>query len=358
MTDPHDSEHQHTLREAISIIPDSCYENPTGKGILYLLWAVLIYGFSLGALFYTDNPVLLLALWVLTGLSVSSLFILGHDACHGALFKSKKLCRAIGRALMLPSLHIYNAWDMGHNRVHHSFTIRQHKDFVWHPLTAQEYHGLSRLQKAMHRIEWSAFGAGIYYLLEVWWKKMVVLRSSKKLAESIRQDKRFVLYFVLLSVAGAVAIGLASGTGAAYALWVWCKVLIVPWLIFNHIIGATVYIHHIQPDIAWHADGLWSKFKGQVEGTTNIRVPALLNLFFHNIFVHIPHHVDPRIPFYHLPAAAEAIKEHYPEEVHDLPFGLYDYWRATKNCKLYDFDENVWLDYRGRSPQAEDLAVA
>ena len=357
MSDTHDSQHQHTLREVISIIPAACYENPTRKAIPYLLWAVFIYGFALFGLFSTDNLLLLVPLWVLTGLGVSGLFILGHDACHGALFASKTLCRALGRVLMLPSLHSYKAWDMGHNRVHHSFTIRQHKDFVWHPLTEREYQALSRWQKVMHYIEWSAVGAGLYYLLEVWWKKMVVLRPSKKLAGSIAEDKRFVLYFLLITIVGAGALGLTTGAGMAYGLWVWVKMLIIPWLIFNHIIGATVYIHHIQPDIPWHADRIWSKFKGQVEGTTNIRVPALLNLFFHNIFVHIPHHVDPRIPFYNLPAAAEAIKEHYREKVHDKPFRFRDYLRATRCCKLYDFDGNVWLDYRGRSPQGQ-LAVA
>lgn len=351
MTEQYDSDHQHTLKEVIAIIPSSCYENSTRKAIPYLVWAVFIYSLALLGLLSTDNPVLLVPLWVLTGLSISGLFILGHDACHGALFASKRLCRAFGRILMLPSLHIYKAWDMGHNRVHHSFTIREHKDFVWHPLTAQEYRELSRLQKVMHRIEWSVFGAGIYYLLEVWWKKMVVLRPSKKLAQPIKEDKRFVLYFLLLSIIGAVAIGQIVGASAVYVLWVWCKVVIVPWLIFNHIIGATVYIHHIQPGIPWHADGLWSKFKGQVEGTTNIRVPALLNLFFHNIFIHIPHHVDPRIPFYNLPAAAEVIKEHYRDKVHDQPFKFRDYLRATKCCKLYDFAGNVWSDYRGRAPQ-------
>ena len=46
-----------------------------------------------------------------------------------------------------------------------------------------------------------------------------------------------------------------------------------------------------------------------VEGTTNLRIPRVFNFFLHNIFVHVPHHVDARIPFHQLPAAAEAIAE-------------------------------------------------
>ena len=340
---------QSTLKEVIAIIPDYCYERPIQKAIPYLGRAIAFYGLVLLGLLITDEPLLLILLWVLAGLCVSGLFILGHDACHGALFDSKTLCRFWGRLLMLPSLHIYGAWDMGHNRVHHSFTVRQHKDFVWHPLTEEEYRGLSRLQKFMHWLEWSALGAGLYYLVEIWWMKMVVLRPTNKLAASITEDRRFVGFFVFFSIALAVGVGQVFGSSVIYALWCWCKLVLVPWLIFTHIIGATVYIHHIHPDIPWHADGLWSKFKGQVGGTTNIRVPALLNLFFHNIFIHIPHHVDPRIPFYHLPAAAQAIKEHYPEAAHDQPFKFWDYARTTRRCKLYDFESNTWLDYRGRS---------
>jgi len=348
MTAPENRNSGHTLKEVISIIPDACYSNPTRRAIPYLIWAVVLYGLSILGLLSTDNPLLVAPLWLLAGLSISGLFILGHDACHGALFKSEKLCRLLGRILMLPSWHVYSAWDMGHNRVHHVFTTKEHRDFVWHPLTQGEYNRLSRWQKTLHRIEWSAFGAGLYYLVEVWWKKMVRLRPVNKLAQSIKEDKRFVLYFLLLTVVVALMLGWIVGSTALYALWIWIKLIAVPWLVFNHAIGATVYIHHIHPNIPWHADGLWSKFKGQVIGTTNIHIPAPLNVFFHNIFIHIPHHVDPRIPFYHLPAAAQAIKDHYREFVHDQPFRLWDYLRVTRRCKLYDFEKSVWLDYQGR----------
>ncbi len=357
MNEPNDGPRRHTLKEAISVIPASCYENPTRKAIPYLLRAGLIYALAVAGLVSTDNPWLVFLLWVLAGLAVSGLFILGHDACHGALFESKALCRSLGRILMLPALHVYSAWDMGHNRVHHAFTIRQERDFVWHPLTEGEYRGRSHWRKIVHRIEWSILGAGLYYLVEIWYKKMVMLKPANKLAQPIAQDKRLVLYFVVGTLALAVVGGLALGAGAAYGVWVWTKIIIVPWLMFTHTIGATVYVHHIHPEIPWHADGLWSKFKGQVAGTTNLHIPALFNVFFHNIFVHIPHHVDPRIPFYHLPAAGQAIKAHYHEVVHEQRFSLRDYLRATRRCKLYDFECCRWLDYRGRPCPPNEVQI-
>ena len=66
-------------------------------------------------------------------LVVSGLFVVGHDAAHGALFKSKRMNSTVAHLAFLPSLHVYEGWILGHNRVHHPYTVRQGYDFVWHP---------------------------------------------------------------------------------------------------------------------------------------------------------------------------------------------------------------------------------
>ena len=40
--------------------------------------------------------------------------------------------------------------------------------------------------------------------------------------------------------------------------------------------------------------------------------PEGINFFLHWIMVHVPHHVDMRIPMYHLEDAAEAIEAAFP----------------------------------------------
>ena len=83
-----------------------------------------------------------------------------------------------------------------------------------------------------------------------------------------------------------------------------------------------------------------------MESTTILRMPRLINrLWFHNIFVHIPHHVDARIPFHQLPQAATAIASEYPDTVKVERFSMIDYARATRSCKLYDFEAGCWLPY-------------
>jgi omega-6 fatty acid desaturase (delta-12 desaturase) len=68
-------------------------------------------------------------------------------------------------------------------------------------------------------------------------------------------------------------------------------------------------------------------------------------LWFHNIFVHVPHHVDARIPFRQLPRAAAAIAAAYPHTVHSSRLSVRAYLRTTRACKLYDFEAGHWLPY-------------
>jgi acyl-lipid omega-6 desaturase (Delta-12 desaturase) len=70
----------------------------------------------------------------------------------------------------------------------------------------------------------------------------------------------------------------------------------------------------------------------------------VLDVFFHSIFIHVPHHVDMRIPFYGLEPAAEAIKAEFPD-VHDERLRFRDFVANSHVCKLYDFDEGRWLTY-------------
>jgi omega-6 fatty acid desaturase (delta-12 desaturase) len=354
-----EAEDTRTLATVIETLPAHCYENPTWKGLLYVARAVALHAAVLVGLAATDSAWLLVPLWLLSALTVSGLFIIGHDAAHGALFKSERLCWWVGQLAMLPSLHVYEAWVLGHNRIHHGHTVRAQADFVWHPLTPEQYQALSPLARLRHRLEWSAVGAGLYYLRDVWWNKMIRLDPPAKLAAAIRFDWWFVAGCVLAASLALGALGFASYGTLGGALWTWAKLLVVPWLLFNWVIGWAVYVHHIDPDITWHSRSGWTKFKGQMHGTTILRVPRLLDLFFHNIFLHVPHHVDMRIPFYRLPEAADAILRNFPDVVQEKRMSLRAYLRATRQCKLYDFERGVWLRYgEQREPAAAQSLAA
>jgi omega-6 fatty acid desaturase (delta-12 desaturase) len=246
---------------------------------------------------------------------------------------------------MLPSWHVYEGWVLGHNRVHHGYTVRQGFDFVWHPYTAEQYRTMNRFERLRHRFEWSWAGSGAYYTREVWWQKMIVGKPPARYAKAIRRDRFVVLAWVLATGVALGAIGWAQSGTALGAVWMVVKVSVIPFLVFQFIIGSFVHVHHVQPSIRWWPRREWTKFKGQMEGTTVLRAPWGLNFFVHWIMVHVPHHVDMRIPMYNLELAADAIEAAFPGVVHDDKLRFRDFVANTRVCKLYDFEQGRWLGY-------------
>lgn len=334
-----------SLKDVIDVIPESCYRRSTLRGLSQAARDTVAYLAVLTALVFVDAWWLVLPLWALAGLVVSGLFVLGHDAAHESLFDNKRLNAVMGRLLFLPSLHLYGAWKLGHNHIHHRHTARQGMDFVWHPVTPDEWAEMGRLARLRHRLEWSVLGAGVYYLTHIWWAKMVRLSPPRRWQGELRTDRivtgtSLVVAFAISGLLGGLYSGDVLG-----ALWMFTKLVIGPFLAFCWFIGWTVYVHHIHERLPWARRGEWTKVHAQVQSTAVFRMPKVLDLFLHRIFVHVPHHVDTRIPNYHLSTAAAAIGEAYPDQMLDERWRVRDYVRTTRECKLFDFETGTWQRY-------------
>lgn len=327
------------LKPVLDVIPEHCYQRSTLRGLGLLARDAAILGVAVWGLLSTNNPLVLIPLWLVAGIAVAGLFVIGHDAAHDALFDSRRLNGVVARVSMLPSLHAAEVWVFGHNRVHHGHTLKQGLDFVWHPLTVEQYQQLGRLAKLRHKLEWGPFGAGAHYLREVWWNKMVRFAPPSRWANQMRRDQAVV---VLYAIGALVALVALDGTDG---IWQWAKVVVIPFLLFCQTIGWVVHVHHISPDIRWWPRREWNRFRGQVEGTTILWGPPGWDFFVHWIMVHLPHHVDMRIPCYRLPEAARAIAEAFPDQVDERPIRVRDYLASTKACKLHDFETGTWHPY-------------
>src|SRR6478609_4557246 len=154
ISDSDGEERTGSLKPVLDVIPDAAYDNPTWKGLAYFARDLAMYAVLVVVLIEVSNPIAGLALQIPMAFVVGALFVVGHDVAHGALFKSKRLNSIVGHVAMLPSWHVYEGWVLGHNRIHHAFTVRQGYDFVWHPYTADEYRAMRPWQRAGHRIEW------------------------------------------------------------------------------------------------------------------------------------------------------------------------------------------------------------
>ena len=175
----------------------------------------------------------------------------------------------------------------------------------------------------------------------------------------IRRDRFIVLAFVVVTTLALVAVGWAqTGTRARRRCGSSPGCCVLPFLAFSFVIGSFVHVHHIQPDIRWWKRREWTKFKGQMEGTTILRAPWGSNFFFHWIMVHIPHHVDMRIPMYNLELAADAIKAAYPDTVHDEPLRFRDYIRNTRAVQALRLRRRRLDDLRAEAAARPSSAAA
>ncbi len=320
-----------SIRDTIS--PEA-YDNPTWLGLVYFARDLIVTAAIFTTLYFVDAWYYVLPLWVLTGFAISGLFIVGHDAAHGALFKNKTLAYWVGQIAMLPSLHAYSAWVYGHNRIHHGHTIKLEGDFVWRPVSPAQYRRKSWFGKMMHRLYWSPLGAGPYYLIEIWLKSMYLYNAP---AKGVNRDRVLVMLF---------AVGISAAAFYTGGFWMWAKMCLMPFIAWNYFMGFTVYVHHIHETIPWKRHREWTPAYGQLFGTVNYHLNPFANFFLHNIYVHMPHHVQVRIPFYHLPKALEDIKSVYGDYVIERRGTVFrDYLRSTKMCKLFDAKEGRWLSY-------------
>lgn len=282
------------------------------------------------------------------GFWIGRLFILGHDACHQAYTPSRPLNRVLGRLAFLPSLTPYSLWEVGHNVVHHGYTNLKDVDFVWAPLSADEYRALPPMRRWLERVYRSGWGVGLYYLLEIWFKRMFF--PNRKMMPTRRAvfwaDNFLVATFALLWAAALIAFAASQQRSLLTALFFG---LVLPFLMWNAMIGFVVYVHHTHPEVRWYRDKqAWAAAMPVLSGTVHLTFPYRVGTLLHHIMEHTAHHVSMGIPLYRLQQAQAVLEEKLPLAVVKQRFSWRWYFHTAAACKLYDFHRQCWTDFNGR----------
>ncbi len=319
-------------------------------------WAVLLLALDYGLFLSALAGTALCAAWwakllcaLLAGFEIGRLFILGHDACHQSLTPHRRLNTWLGRLAFLPSLTPYSLWEIGHNVIHHGYTNLKGMDFVWEPLTADEFKALAPGRRLMERVYRSGLAPGLYYMVEIWWKRMFF--PARQHMRTRR--KAFVLDGVLVSL-GALAwitavLWAAQATGQSMAGAALFGV-VIPFLSWNAMIGFVVYVHHTHLAVRWHCDkSAWSRAQPFVSTTVHLTFPLGIGGLLHHIMEHTAHHVDMGIPLYRLKEAQARLETLLPDRIVVQRFSWRWYFETARRCKLYDFTQGNWTDFSGRS---------
>ena len=337
--------HRKVIREWL--IPLS--NRVTARALLLLLLDFAVWGAFLTGTVYFDAVLAKLLCGVAMGFTIGRLFVIGHDACHQSLTPHRGLNKWLGRIAFLPSLTTFSLWDIGHNVVHHGYTNLKGFDFVWAPLTQEEFAKLSWMGRLLDRAYRSGWAPGLYYMIEIWWKKMVfpTAKEMPTRRSIFVKDSLLISAFALVWVAGMVMAAIATEQSVALVLL--CSV-VVPFLFWCAMIGFVVYVHHTHVKVSWHDDrSAWSKAQPFVSTTVHLTFPFQFGTLMHHIMEHTAHHVDMSIPLYKLKQAQAKLENLLPGRIIVQRFSWRWYFQTARDCKLYDFTRQCWTDYKGRA---------
>lgn len=287
---------------------------------------------------------------IANGLALALMFAIGHETVHGTFVPGKLGNQILARLSLLPHLHSASLWELGHNRGHHRKTNFRDVDYVWAPMSPEEFKAAPVWRRLVERLYRSPFGPGFYYHVEIWLKRMVLPVS----ADARGAWKRYIpdTIFIVFGGAALFAVIMAAGSALAPergALTIFALGILVPYYFWGHFGGLTFYLQHTHPDVRWFNDEReWTFYRGAIECTVHAIHVIRGSRLHTDVMHHTAHHAMPSIPVHKLRLAQKRVTDRYPGAVTMLDYTIRDYLRIVKTCKLYDFKTHRWTDFEGR----------
>jgi len=304
-----------TIATIRDLIPRECHRIEPRRSWSALLVGVLRLAFSLFLLSLVQ-PVwgpglvwqipLLSAAWLFSGWCYTGIFVLGHDCGHMAFSDRRWVNELVGHLCLSPVFTGFHNWRIGHN-FHHAKTQLRGVDPDWAEkmMTRAEYDRAKLGDKAHVRL---GFGTPLGFVTGFWvgiFRRtfMKTLYPQIPVARGVEREL-FLSTVVTLLVSGSITAALYRHGGA----WAVLKYYYVPALIAASHGAMLTYLHHTAADALVFDKESWTPFRGQVVSTFNVRFPRWLEALWFDINIHLVHHLAPRIPWYQLRDATEAIR--------------------------------------------------
>ena len=243
------------------------------------------------------NPVWLTILLIIpaAGFLIRT-FVVFHDCAHGSLLPSRKANVRLGSFLGMFVLTPFARWKHEH-AVHHATSGDLDRRGVGdvYTLTVSEYRALpgrSRLAYRLFRNPVIMFGIGPIFAMIIG-PRIVGKDARPRMRNSVLATDAalaavFVLMFVLL--------------GWQFVLYVWAPGALLAgsggiWLF---------YVQHQFEDAYWQTGENWDYAEAALQGSTYLKLPKVLQFFSGSIGLHHVHHLNSKVPNYHLQSAHDS----------------------------------------------------
>ncbi len=333
-----------TVRKALSE-----YAKPvTSSGLLLFIIDIASYIAAIVAVILVPWLSLKIIAGIFAGIKMANLATLGHDAAHNVLVKSPWLNKCIAIVSFTPGLFNYRLWIYDHHNLHHHNTNEKHAD-SYTPLSFQEYAALNLWQQFKYRFyrSTSLWSFGVYYIFERWWQ--VKLFPRHHMPEQVQRAAWPHLMYLIVYFSGFIAL-LASApvysqTSAITAIL--CG-FVIPFYIFQSLFAFTVYVQHTHPKVNWFRFKPDRNAEGRQDYiSVQLKLPRWLSWLVHHVYEHAAHHVHIGIPCYNLPVAQVKLNQLIGSKAVSDQFSFAWLRRVQSYCKLYDYENNQWLDFNG-----------
>jgi acyl-lipid omega-6 desaturase (Delta-12 desaturase) len=251
----------------------------------------------LGALVALMYAMLNVSYWLTLALAVPAAgflvrtFIIMHDCGHGSFVPSRRANEVIGFLTGAITLTPFAQWRRDH-ALHHASSgdldRRGHGDVL--TLTVDEYLARSRwgrLKYRMYRSPITLFILGPIFLLVVRHLPPAgIARTTKTTFESRATSAAIV----------ALLVALALVVGWKAVVLVYGPILLIAGAAGNWLF----YVQHQFEDAYWESHAGWDYAAAAMRGASYYRLPRVLEWMTGRIGLHHVHHLDPKIPNYHL----------------------------------------------------------
>jgi omega-6 fatty acid desaturase (delta-12 desaturase) len=84
----------------------------------------------------------------------------------------------------------------------------------------------------------------------------------------------------------------------------------------------SITIQHANPHSLLYEKSGWTSVRGQLASTFDVRFPAWMAYLWCHIYMHIPHHISPVIPWYYLKEVSQCIQAAYAGYYQEQNFSL------------------------------------
>lgn len=321
-------------------------DTATGVRLALADYALFLLGLALAAL--AMHPVLRVAGALLAGLKLCGFSVLGHDAAHNMLTRSRGLNKLIAVAVFTPCLFNYRLWLHAHHALHHTWTNGAPPD-IHKPFTLEQYRALPAWRRLCLRASRSPslFAQSIYFIYDRLTRVTILSRVYPGVV------RRQAVPYTLLTLAylGGTATLLAWRRQFEWAdtLVDVFLVMVLPLLVFHALTSIVLFLQHTHPRIPWFLrDDPVEHTYGQEELVAHVPLPNWLGSVMHYSLEHPVHHIVPTIPCYHARAAQAELNLLIGPRAVILKPTLGHIRSVFRRCKLYDYETHRWRDFDGR----------